>query len=116
MQKVEAWQYGPVIRDVYDEVKHYGKHPIKNYTIFDVFFEKGEIPELHDFSPEHINKDVKNFLLSVWETYKPYTGLQLSAWSHQSGSPWSSAISVGVNEALDSHEMINYFKSQLKDE
>ena len=69
----EAWKYGPVIPSLYHQYKNYGDSVINvnipNYNLGD--------------------ENIEKFLERVWEVYGGYDGVQLSAKTHQSDSPWS---------------------------
>lgn len=71
----EAWQYGPVIPTVYHYYKAFRSSPIKNTTNF------------NNYNLEINSTDLK-FLHSVWNTYKSYSAVELSAMTHQVGTPW----------------------------
>lgn len=68
----EAWKYGPVIPSLYHQYKRYGSSPIEKYN---GAFILGS------------NED-ENFLDRIWEVYGNYSGLELSAKTHQENSPW----------------------------
>lgn len=75
-EDVEAWRYGPVIRNLYHAVKQFRANPV-------------EPPLAGD--PEVINKfnaEEKNIMDQVFDIYGKYTGLQLSQLTHTDGSPW----------------------------
>lgn len=80
--QVEAWKYGPVVRRLYHTFKMFGNQPIERDEI------PVELPRLNmseplaEFSMMIINR--------VWETYKRYTGPQLSQLTHQEDTPWYS--------------------------
>ena len=75
-EMTEAWKYGPVVPAVYDEVKHYGSQPI---TVS--ISRSGKDYILND-------EGIKPFLKSVWERYKTYNGIKLSAMTHKPETPW----------------------------
>ena len=79
-EQVQAWKYGPVVRSVYQEFKHYGNRDIEGLS-FKSTFEKEEFGQLKE-------KGVYHLLDKIWEVYKDYTGLQLSTLTHQPGTPW----------------------------
>lgn len=75
LEEVEAWKYGPVIRDLYRQVKQYGSSPIQHF-----------LPET---SNGHIQEVDQALIDKVWDVYGHQDGLTLSAITHQDGSPWS---------------------------
>lgn len=77
---VQAWRYGPVIPDLYRHVKHFGKcdidAPIEGYGV--AGDANNPPPDQHTLA----------LLDRVWEIYSGYGGVQLSAMTHQPGTPW----------------------------
>ncbi|QQR04943.1 hypothetical protein [Flavonifractor phage Chenonceau] len=78
-----VWQYGPVLRTVYDEFRSYGGSPIKSYAK-DADGNSYAIDE--DTAP-----NLKRAINRVWDTYKNYSGVALSKITHEDGSGWSHA-------------------------
>ena len=78
IQSIEAWRYGPVVRDVYFLFRHYGGSPI--------------------MAPESLaGLGIKNHSFDAQETdiigqvtskYGHLSGVQMSSLAHQPGSPW----------------------------
>lgn len=73
---VHAWKYGPVIDTVYHDFKHYGTSQITELYRD----EAGEYP--------YPQTDVIPFLTHIWDAYKRYDGIRLSAMTHQENTPW----------------------------
>lgn len=72
-EDVEAWQYGPVIPELYREIKEYGRKPITSLP--DDF--KADFPE--------VETGVLNAVLDV---YAFKSAMHLVNLTHQSGTPW----------------------------
>lgn len=91
-QPVEAWDYGPVIRDLYHDFKRFGNGPIQQPAMeFNVVpgtmrlqFTK---PDLAGCAPS----ETLSLLNRVWDVYKPFSSIQLSNMTHAPGSPWKTA-------------------------
>lgn len=73
--RIEAWKYGPVIPDLYQATKHYGRNPISASAIGD---------------PQEavVDAQTKQFLENVFDVYGHMSGIALSSLTHQSGTPW----------------------------
>jgi uncharacterized phage-associated protein len=89
-QRIEAWDYGPVISDLYQAFKRYGNLPITEpahtaQMIGSVF--RVTVPQI----PKHQDPGVASLIGKVWATYKHFTAIQLSNMTHTPGSPWSTA-------------------------
>lgn len=79
----EAWDYGPVIRVVYDTFKQYGKNPI--------------IEKAKRFDPKancyvnaecNLTTNERAFLELIYDTYAVQDAYKLSEDSHIEGGPW----------------------------
>jgi len=76
-EAIFAWKYGPVIDTLYRDFKKYGT---------------GQITELYkdEKSGEYEFPDISKteFLNSIWNAYRRFNGVQLSAMTHDEGTPW----------------------------
>lgn len=77
---IERWQYGPVVRSVYDEFKSYGALPIASLASD----AQGFIPTI---KPNE--STTKDFLNKILDVYGQKTAEQLSNMTHQPGTSWS---------------------------
>lgn len=82
--EVEAWRYGPVVSELYHAFKQYGPSAITEKA----YVRPGEPP---------IDAETGAFINSVWGVYKKYSGLQLSALTHEKGYAWDLATSAPTN-------------------
>ena len=73
-QNVEAWMFGPVVKDIYDDTKKYIDQPVKQYL-------RARGDKLDDKSIELIT--------AVYNEYKMYNGPQLIRITHKRNSPWA---------------------------
>jgi uncharacterized phage-associated protein len=73
---VYAWKYGPVIEKLYQDFKQYGNQQIT------------ELYSAHEGNYPLPDSKIIPFLDTIWNSYSRYNGLQLSAMTHQSGTPW----------------------------
>lgn len=115
---VEAWQYGPVIPALYHEFKQWGNNPIRRpATRLDPTGTTLAIPTL-DSECVWDNADAaKAVIRRVWEVYSKFTGLQLSAMTHQPNSPWAQtrALHPGKRDVDIPDEAIKaFFKARVQ--
>jgi uncharacterized phage-associated protein len=75
-QGVYAWQYGPVIPDLYEALKQYGAGYVEE-----------PIPEL--FEGVNPNSPEMDIIRSVWKAYGKFSGPKLSEITHRGQTPWS---------------------------
>ncbi|MEC5293495.1 MULTISPECIES: Panacea domain-containing protein [unclassified Aurantimonas] len=78
-ERIEAWKYGPVIPDLYQATKRFGRSPIP----FDLIL---------DNEPE-MDAQTAAFLTDVVEKYGKLSGFALSSLTHKSGTPWDMVFS-----------------------
>jgi uncharacterized phage-associated protein len=84
-ESIQAWKYGPVIPALYRYFKEYGSNPIPS-------IEMDILPEV----PTDMEPETKRLLDRVWEKYSPLSAIQLSALTHQQGTPWHQATNGGT--------------------
>jgi len=79
----EAWEYGPVCRPVYDELKHYGRKSIDK-LIDDVDIFTGEVRQIR--IPR--NRRVQTHIYNTLENLGRLSPGQLIDLSHRKGGAW----------------------------
>jgi len=72
-EEVEAWQYGPVIPELYAKIRHFKATPVTHL----------------DSGEDVLSPDQEELIKSVYDAYKHLSGMQLSDLTHQAGTPWS---------------------------
>ncbi|MEN2747020.1 Panacea domain-containing protein [Sphingomonas sp. T9W2] len=88
---VEAWDYGPVYRDLYDHTKYFGRQPLRRLISSDdgeaacFFGAKDGRGEPYRAS---LNDREKAVIAQVWKRYGNMSGAQLSAITHMRDTPW----------------------------
>ena len=92
---VESWQYGPVIRSVYHELKRYGREPVTK--------------ELMD-APDEFDPTEDLIISKVWERYGKIDGITLSKMTHAEGSPWHQTYSNDARtQIIHNHIIRDYY-------
>ena len=85
-ERVEAWPYGPVIPDLYQQFKDFGSRPVTEPAMT-VDLDTWE-PVPYSLERDGLDPTTKEVLDRVWETHGRYTGVELSSITHQPGTPW----------------------------
>ena len=81
----EAWQYGPVIREIYNAFKQCGAYFITDFDIdYDSF---GKVDE-----------DAGAFLDKFFDKYSKFSAWALVDKTHKQGSPWSKIYADGQGD------------------
>lgn len=83
---IEAWKYGPVVRDVYNWLKDCGGYVISEFDV-DTSVANG------------IEEADKQFLDEFWREYDDYSAWGLVEKTHKSGSPWSKVYNEGAGNS-----------------
>jgi uncharacterized phage-associated protein len=73
----EAWRYGPVVPELYQEFRRFGGWPITDLA-------RGVPCE----STHGIDQQTRSLLNAVWERYRHLTPIQLSMLTHEPGYAW----------------------------
>ncbi len=110
-EQFQAWEYGPVIPNLYMALRKYGQNPVTSLlkwgddTPFD--FDDG-VKAIENLSePEAAIVD------SVWEIYGKYPAFQLSALTHEPGTPWAHAFERGRNRPIPNDVIRAHFQGLL---
>ena len=77
--RIEAWRHGPVLPDLYQQVKRFGAQPIDGEIPGGMFAAHG--PPL---APRELD-----LVRQTYEQYGRLNGIQLSELTHQADTPWS---------------------------
>lgn len=88
-EDIEAWPWGPVVRDIYIDFQDFGRDPIvgRRATMLTTIDDNDDL-RVALREPKAPIDDVMGFLRDVWETHKNLTGVQLSNATHAVGEPW----------------------------
>jgi len=79
---VEAWQYGPVIPSLYNQLRTYRGQPVT-----------GLLRERNNVTPlDNVEDDL---IRQVYDIYGRLSGIQLSRMTHAPGTPWALTYQPG---------------------
>lgn len=102
-EEIEAWQHGPVVADIYNLFKSYGKN---NITL-----------QLNDREEETVrkienNREISEILNMVYDNFAIYTAWQLREMTHVKNGPWDKAI-TSEHKVIDINDIKQYFESEV---
>lgn len=88
---IEAWPYGPVVRDVYEAFRTYGRRPIRRLhgTGEPVCVGSAQEPGTITVLREALGSDVVGIADEVVDGYASIDGGTLIGMTHEDGTPWS---------------------------
>jgi uncharacterized phage-associated protein len=93
-EQIEAWQYGPVVPEVYHLYKP---------------FKSNALPHPDDFNLDHYDPETRELLDEVYDVYGQYTAPTLARLTHQE-KPWKT---TPLKQEITHSLMESYFKTQL---
>lgn len=99
-EDIQAWDYGPVIKSVYETYKVCGKNPIAEPSA--------------SFDEKKLSTDELNLLIDVYSTYGKFSPGQLVTMTHAPGGPWSDVYKKRENNVITGESMSRYFKESEK--
>jgi len=91
--RIEAWDYGPVVPNVYHKYKVCGKSPI---------------PQDDEVVNSNVTNKERDLLCDVLRVYGIYSASELSRQSHQT-TPWQNAYNGTKHQEISILEMKKYF-------
>jgi len=113
-ERIEAWQYGPVIPSLYREFKEYGNAPVVT-PAFEVRYDGWKpsfvVSKLGD-SGDGVNK-ARQVIKKVWQLYGEYSSVRLSNATHVPGSPWSEVYKEGSRHTIIPDDTIKTYFREL---
>ena len=99
--KVFAWKYGTVIPELYFAIRMFGSDSVDPY-VFKLYSDKKPTEE------------TKQFLDKIWNKYKEFRGLELSAKTHEKDTPWSKIWNINPNGLIPNETIKEYYETKLK--
>ncbi len=117
-RSVEAWQYGPVLPDVYRAFRQFGAQPITEPARY--FAIDGGKLTLRRYAMPASDPDMDyadRILRRILEQYGGYSGIQLSMMTHADGTPWAQVWSENSGKRyvpIPDADIAAWFKSVLK--
>ena len=112
-EKIEAWEYGPVIREIYSEFKSLGRANI-NFRAQ----RRSKTTLQREPVYEKLDPNDEAFLRTVLSTYLKLSAGRLVAVSHERNGPWDTVYNADArsNPGMEiSNEIVrSYFMSQTR--
>ena len=107
----EAWEFGPVYRRLFEALKRYGKAPVENLIKWgdDTPFSLDD----DGVAEESLSPEECNIIDMVWNAYGDMEGFQLSALTHQEGSPWNQTYERGRNRRIPQSLIYEHFRNLM---
>ncbi len=109
-EAIEAWEYGPVVPEIYHGLKMFGAAPVRGrLRAFDPV--RGQVVVAH----EPLGELESEIVAGVWEKYGSWSGPQMISLTHQRNSPWWNARNAGEHNArISDAEMADWFAEEAE--
>jgi uncharacterized phage-associated protein len=117
-ESVRVWRYGPVIQSLYHEFKEFGSSPIIGKRVLKPFSSNGDSSCEPDLLGNKTDAEIaaQHLIQAVWRAYRDFSALQLSAMTHEPGTPWSivkEAVERGERNSMEiDDELIGGYYAQ----
>ena len=97
-EDIEAWDHGPVIRDLWNAFNKFGRGAITEFASAIRAAADGVVRSYTPTLDFVKDADAVAALNKIWEVYKQYDGIQLSNLSNAEGEPWQLVKSASPAE------------------
>ena len=102
----EAWTWGPVVPEIYQDFKLYGSKLIVDTAEF--------MPSSNDIITSRLDEKAIEAINYTWEVLQDYSAMSLSYWTHQTNSPWSKAYDPDQKSTpIPNDDIKKYFTTLL---
>ena len=94
---IHAFEWGPVIPNLYKTLRHYGAGEVKDYISTDA-------PPVAEDSAE------MEIIREVWQDYGEFSGFELSDLTHRKGTPWSETWRTNQFGVISDELITEYYR------
>ena len=111
-EKIEAWQFGPVIPSLYHEFKSFGPKAIDRFAIEVEYDDTDKVKDIN--IPIVQDPKIIQVLEKVWQTYKEHSAYKLSSITHHRDSAWDKAWKQAPFTELEDSLIIKRSKEKIE--
>lgn len=113
-EKIEAWDFGPVVPEAYKEYKAYGASNIPPITKFYAFDEDNWLKSGYvEYRDDVISEEDKKKINNVVDTLAKLSAIDLVEYTHKQ-EPWINAYVRGQNNEIKINDIKECFKQYEK--
>lgn len=109
MEEIEAWGFGPVVPEVYQEFKQYGSSNIPTITKYYEVNDEWEIIE-KKYNENCIQLQDREIINQTVDGFADYSAAALVNITHNQ-DPWNNAYAEGMNMIISKESIKEYFES-----
>ncbi len=104
-EKIEAWQHGPVVKEVYNHFYFYGRNNIE------IKMDSKNEDILKNIEN---NREVSQVLNLTYDNFAIYTAWQLRQMTHEDNTPWDiTQRTKGLFQEIDTKIIKEYFEKEI---
>lgn len=107
-ERFQAWEYGPVVPEIYSAYKIYGSDPIVDTDNLFWFLSTSQKEIIKNTS---LTKEARQAIDVTWDILKDIDAITLSVWTHREGSPWKAHYRNGI---IPNDEIGDYFLQEFQ--
>jgi uncharacterized phage-associated protein len=109
-ENFEAWDYGPVNKSLFKALRRYGADPVRRTILQgdDSDFPIAVFGDQQEATAE-LTAQEQAVIDQVWDNYGGFPAFQLSALTHEPGTPWTIAYERGRNTPVANNAIQEYF-------
>jgi uncharacterized phage-associated protein len=105
-ENFQAWKYGPVVPEIYEDFKLYGSKLITDTASF--------LPAGTDQKRYLLDTTAIDSIQYTWNVLKDYSAMALSNWTHQPRTPWSNVYNPAEKSTpINNNDIQKYFEGLL---
>lgn len=109
--RIEAWDFGPVVPVVYHEFKQYGNNSIPSVEYYlEVNKENFWASSMEPFSNDEVPNCDKKIINEVVDAFSDFSASNLVELTHQQ-APWKKAYVRGANNEITQESIREYFQT-----
>jgi uncharacterized phage-associated protein len=113
LESIEAWQYGPVVRTLYNQFRRFGSSPITDKARDFKIDSNGKfVTPISAIDVTNAGIYAKSVVGAIWQQYGKLPPFQLVELTHAPNSPWEKAWK-GSQSVISNDEIQRYFTSLM---
>lgn len=105
----EAWQYGPVLPELYTYTKSWGSSPSSSLLAV-----PNDQSILHLQTPKLSDAAAIEICQITWNNFSKFNSSQLSNISHEKGSPWDIVYKENERAKIPNHEITQFYQARTQ--
>lgn len=108
----QAWDYGPVYRDLWQALRDFGRAPVSREIMNEEYMPGSfDSDNLNSPAKARLSQAETDVIDRVFDKYSRFHAFQLSALTHQDGTPWTQVYDGGSGkyDSIDAELIRNHF-------